>query len=96
MAIVRCKEHPVQGNQARNVYVRRTKPVGFPNTAAICGRRYCNNPGYVWLTLEEHDQFIGGRRYYTLDTALVRLRVTDDILELPQKYINNIVKIMKL
>ncbi|MFC2017153.1 hypothetical protein ACFLUD_01915 [Chloroflexota bacterium] len=96
MAIVRCKEHPVQANQAKDVYVRRAKPMGFPNTAAICGRRHCNNPCYVWLTLEEHDQFIRGKRNYALDTALVSLRVTNDILELPEVYLEQITEILKL
>ena len=95
MAIVRCDKHPVQVNQAKNIYVRRVEPIGYPNTTAICGRKHCNNPGRLWLTLEEHNQFIRGRRIFILDTALVKLGVTDDILELPEEYVNKITEILK-
>lgn len=86
MAIVRCDIHPVDKRYSKDIYVARTKPFGYPNTAAICGRGGCKLPGFVWLTKEDLIQFRNGERYLSLDTGLVRLRVTDELLELPNDY----------
>jgi hypothetical protein len=99
MAVVRCIEHPVQVDIIRkqDIYVRRAKPVGFPKTAVICGEKYCKNPGYLWLTLEEHEKFLNGERYFMLYTGLISVRVSDTLLELPEEYvvqINNALNIV--
>ena len=90
MAIVRCEKHPVDANRARNIYVKRTTPFGYPNTAAICGSRNCERPGYVWLTKEDLKYLQTGKTYLTLNTALVRLRVTEELLELPNEYLSQV------
>ena len=90
MAIVRCDNHPVDARRAKNIYVKRTKPFGYPNTAAICGSKNCVIPGYVWLTKEDLEQIERGERYLTIDTALVRLGVTGDLLDLPAEYADQV------
>lgn len=95
MAIVRCNKHPVHYIQARNYYVRRVEPIGYPETAALCGKRDCVNPGYIWLTLEEHDQYIKGKRCFPLDTALVTIAVSDNIKFLPDQYVDPVLNELK-
>lgn len=90
MAIIRCEDHPVQVKRAKNTYVRRVEPVGYPDTAAICGRNDCENPGYVWLTREEYQRFKKGIRYFELDTALITVKVGDEELPLPDSYLNEL------
>ena len=89
MAIVRCIEHPVMVDiiKPQNFYVRRAKPIGFPKTAAICGVKHCKNPGYVWLTLDEHERFLNGERYFVLHSGLINIRLSDALLELPEEYV---------
>ncbi len=83
MAIVRCKEHPVRLDLATNRYVRIAEPLGYPNTAAICGIGHCNEPGLVWLTEGELDEFNNGIRCFRVKTYTVKVRVSDRLLALP-------------
>jgi len=84
MAIVRCNKHPVRLDLATNKYVRRAEPLGYPNAAAICGIVQCEEPGLVWLTNEELDQFNKGERYFRVKTFTVKVRASDRLLALPQ------------
>jgi len=83
MAIVRCEKHPVNLAQATNKYVKRVKPIGYPNTAAICGIGGCSEPGIIWITEEELDAYNRGERYFRVKTYTVKVRASDDILSLP-------------
>lgn len=83
MAIVRCKKHPVNLGLATNRYVKRAEPLGYPNTAAICGIARCEEPGLVWLTNEELDEFNNGGRYFRVKTFTVKVKVSDRLLALP-------------
>lgn len=83
MAIVRCETHPVRLEMATNNYVKRAEPVGYPDTAAICGIARCQQPGFVWLTAEELSEFNKGNRYFRVKTYTVKVRVSDRLLPLP-------------
>ena len=83
MAIVRCEKHPVRLELATNRYVKRAEPLGYLNTAAICGIKHCQEPGLVWLTNEELDQFNNGERYFGVKTFTVKVKVSDRLLPLP-------------
>jgi len=83
MAIVRCEEHPVDLARATNRYVKRVKPLGYPDTAAICGIANCTNPGLVWLTEDELNEFKRGKRYFRVKTYTVKVKVADELLSLP-------------
>jgi hypothetical protein len=82
MAIVRCRKHPVRLDLATNIYVVMVEPFGYPNTAAICGIGHCEEPGLVWLTNEELDEFNNGIRYFRVKTYTVKVKVTDCLLPL--------------
>jgi hypothetical protein len=72
MALVRCeKKH---GPPARGNYVMSVKPVGYPDTAAICGRKGCEYPGLVWLTGEEQAAYRKGQRIFAVPSAAVKIK----------------------
>lgn len=73
MAIVRCVEHKPKGRS--EPYVMSLNTVGYPNTAAICGREGCEKPGLVWLTEDERQQYVSGRRVFGFNTAVIKVRV---------------------
>lgn len=83
MAIVRCETHPVRLEMATNNYVKRAEPVGYPNTAAICGIAHCQQPGLVWLTAGELNESNKSDQYFRVKTYTVKVRVSDRLLPLP-------------
>jgi hypothetical protein len=76
MAIARCENHPIQ-REPKQPYVAYALPIGFPATAAVCGRVGCDNPALIWLTAEEVHQYKGGQRVFSVKTHSVRVRVHD-------------------
>lgn len=73
MALVRCENH---GNpQGRKLsYVHSVKPVGWPQSAAVCGREVCTNPGFIWLTEAESREYDMGGRVFGFNNASVKIR----------------------
>lgn len=75
MAIVRCEKC---GKPTRNVtrpYVASVQAVGYPKTAALCGRKGCENPGLVWLTSPENTKYLKGERVFRVPTYAIKVRV---------------------
>ena len=83
MAIVRCNEHPVNKKQAKNDYIRLAKPIGYPNTAVICGRAGCIEPGNVWLTDDEVSDYNRGERYFRVKTYTIKVKIEEGLSPLP-------------
>lgn len=75
MAIARCEKHTPEG--VKHDYAVFALPIGYPDTAAICGRVGCEDPARVWLTKEDHDAFKGGIRVFNIRTHSAKLRVSD-------------------
>jgi hypothetical protein len=73
MALVRCNNHGKPAGRALH-YVRAVKPVGYPNTAAICGRQGCTEPGIIWLTEEESKAYDQGQRVFGFNNASMEVR----------------------
>ena len=73
MAIVRCIEHLPKGQ--KHEYVLSLEPVGYPETAAICGRSECEESGLVWLTEDERHAYLDGQRIFGVNTNAVDIRV---------------------
>jgi len=79
MAIARCDQHPIQ-RDTKEPYKAYAPPLGFPETAAICGRVGCENPAHIWLAPEEIKQHKSGRRVFGVKTHSIRVRVTDELI----------------
>ena len=74
MALVRCEQHGHPKGRT-TAYVRSAEPVGYPDSAAVCGLKDCDNPGLVWLTQEESDAYAEGERIFQLATYAVKVKV---------------------
>jgi hypothetical protein len=67
--LVRCDKHPSKK------YRHSVKPVGHPNTAAICGR--CDEPGMILLNEAEWKAYQGGQRVFSFNSNIVQVRAED-------------------
>lgn len=74
MALVRCDHHgrPERGIR---VYSKSVRPMGFPDTAAVCGRAGCLNPGMVWLDADDAQAYQKGVRIFPVPNAGVKVKV---------------------
>ena len=77
MAIARCDKHTPMGKT--HDYRAYALPIGYPETAAICGRAGCEKPARVWLTKNDHAAFKRGIRVFNIRAHAVKLRVSDDL-----------------
>lgn len=74
MALVRC-EHQGCPRGITQTYVQAVHPVGYPNSAAICGRANCRNVGLVRLNEEEKMAWERGERVFSVPNAAVKIKV---------------------
>ena len=77
MAIARCEKHTPEG--VKYHYGAYALPLGFPVTAAVCGRTGCEAPARVWLADEERAQYAKGIRVFGIQTFSAKLRVGDEL-----------------
>jgi len=78
MAICRCKYHsPPRG--IKRTYVGFVLPVGYPDTALICGR--CDKPALIWLDEKDTDEFHNGNRVFTGPNNFTKVKTKDDIIK---------------
>jgi hypothetical protein len=80
MALVRCEDHFPEDGGRGNDYVAAVEPVGYPETAAVCGRSGDNTPGYLLLDEAEYEQFKHGQRSFEPHTNAVHIRVKDPVV----------------
>lgn len=73
MALVRCEDCGKPRGRTRK-YIKSVEPVGFPETAAVCGSRSCGNPGLVWLEAHEWRLYGQGERVFELPTGASKIR----------------------
>ena len=50
------------------------RPVGYPNTALICGSTYCEEPALVWLERHEKAAYDRDERIFKAFTATMKVR----------------------
>jgi hypothetical protein len=74
MALVRCKRCGKPKGRTHR-YVLSVEPVGYPDTAAICGLSGCERPGLVWLDEDEKSAYARGQRVFRVPNAAVKIRV---------------------
>ena len=73
MALVRCKECGVRKNPEK--YIKSVEPVGYPDTALICGIAGCSNPGLVWLEDDELKEYHSGQRIFEPQSSTAKFKV---------------------
>jgi hypothetical protein len=77
MAIARCDKHTPEGT--KHEYTAFALPVGYPDTAAICGRVGCEEAARVWLTEAERAEHKRGVRIFNIRTHSAKLRVSHEL-----------------
>jgi hypothetical protein len=76
MAIVRCDRCGLNINRTKKQYYATPfKPVGYPDTAIICGIPGCDKPGLVWLETNQYNEYKKGNRIFDLPTNATKLKV---------------------
>ena len=68
--LVRCDKHP-----SILAYTHKVTPLGYPNTAAICGRPGCFKPGRVLLKDHEWRRYEEGERIFVGPNNFTKIRV---------------------
>ena len=91
MAIVRCQDHPPRNTN----YTIAVKPVGYPETALICGRadEQHDEIGWVYLLPDEYQDFEDGRRVFGLwgpdsSSSAAKVRVSDETVDRLNEWTN--------
>ena len=75
MALCRCIEEHAKPNGRKEEYVYSVKPLGYPSSSAICGRKNCKNDGLIWLTAEEYKLYLNGETIFSYASAVCRVKV---------------------
>jgi len=75
MALVRC-EACGRPKGIKRVYICAVAPVGYPETAAVCGRARCDHPGMVWLDASEKADYDRGQRVFLVPNAAIKIRAS--------------------
>jgi hypothetical protein len=72
MAIMRCDAHEPKGRT--RTYAGHVDPVGFPDTALVCGATGCTAPALIWLETEEKFAYDRGERVFNAFTDSMKVR----------------------
>lgn len=72
MSIMRCRNHAPK--RATREYVAVVEPVGYPDTALICGSARCREPALIWLERHEKAAFDSGERIFKAFTSTMKVR----------------------
>ncbi len=75
MSLARCKDHPPMNSRAAAPYTAFALPIGYPETAAVCGRGRCSRAACLWLTDAEQRTHAGGERIFSVDSHAIKVRV---------------------
>jgi hypothetical protein len=54
--------------------VSTKEPVGYPDTALVCGSVSCDEPGLIWLEKHEDAAYEKGQRIFQAFTASMKMR----------------------
>lgn len=72
MAIMRCEIHHPKGRT--RTYVASVHPVGYPDTALVCGSTDCDAPAFIWLEADEKASYDRGERVFKSFTYTMKVR----------------------
>ncbi len=75
MALCRCIKHHSPPKSPK--YVAHAYPVGYPDTAVICGRKECHEVAVVWLDDTELTCYQSGQRVFGGPSNMTKMKVDD-------------------
>lgn len=73
MALVRCKSCGQPSGRSK-IYVKAVEPLGYPDTAAICGLNGCHKPGLIWLDESDSAEYDKGQRVFFGQTSVMKAK----------------------
>jgi len=73
MALVRCGHHGKPKGRTLT-YIQSVKPIGWPDSAAICGTVSCERPGLIWLTELECKGYEKGVRVFGFNNNSMKVK----------------------
>jgi hypothetical protein len=62
VAIMRCEVHHPKGRKRR--YTASVQPIGYPETALVCGAKICDAPALIWLEADDKAKYDRGVRVF--------------------------------
>ena len=80
MALVRCEEHVESLLERSEGYAATIHPIGYPETAAVCGRDECDRVGAICLKDDEYKEYLNGKRTSNPHTNAVYIRAKDPVV----------------
>lgn len=72
MSIMRCHAHAPK--RTTREYAGVVEPVGYPDTALVCGSKHCSEPALIWLERQEKVRYDAGERVFQAFTATMKVR----------------------
>ena len=72
MAVMRCNQHKPKGRTTE--YVACVKPLGYPETALLCGSASCNAAALIWLEPPEKAAYDRGDRVFKSFSSTMKVR----------------------
>ena len=75
MAVARCEMHGAPVGSKRAYGSLPVKPVGFPETAAVCGRTGCAEPAMIWLDADDQRRYNEGENIMPVPNLAIKVRV---------------------
>ena len=72
MALVMCKTHGLAEGRSRE-FIHPVEPIGYPDTAAICGSVRCEEPGLIWLDADELADYRRGVRVFRVPNDAIKV-----------------------
>jgi len=82
MALCRCVKHGWPKGRNGREYVASVEPVGYPDTAVICGLSNCDEPGLIWLDEGDLEEYYKGERVFTGSSNFTKVKAKDSPLVL--------------
>ena len=79
MALCRCEAHGIDERRTKHAYDAYALPVGYPQTAVMCGTAGCESPARVWLNREQVKEFQQGQRIFNVNTGTLKVRVGESL-----------------
>lgn len=77
MALGRCLTSHAWPKGKKTDYIGYVQPVGYPDSALICGIPECNRPAVIWLDVNEEESYKEGNRIFRGPSHFTKMKAND-------------------
>lgn len=76
MALARCEKCGRPEARSGSSYSQAPyRPLNHPQSGIVCGTEGCENPGLIWLKVDEVRSYQTGQRIFDMPTQAAKVRV---------------------